>query len=286
MTSIHTIPEDVYRLFDPDVHHIPSEENLTDFADGLKQILRERLAKEKVRDGNLRFSSLGQPDRKLWLASRGTDGEGLDGSTLFKFLYGHVIEALLLFLIKETGHTVTHEQEEVEVDGVKGHIDAIVDGTVVDIKSASPFGYKKFKDNTIVQDDPFGYIQQLSGYSNVLTPDTSPAFIAFDKVSGAICVASVSTSITEHYKPEVRIKHLKEVLASDTMPNICYPLVPDGKSGNVKIATGCSYCKFKKTCFPNARLFLYSTGPRWLTTVNRIPDVYEVKDQDILPDDL
>ena len=152
----------------------------------------------------------------------------------------------------------------------------MVDGVVVDVKSASSYGYQKFKNGTILEDDTFGYVQQLSGYSNVLTPGETTAFVALDKVSGAICVSPLAAAVTASYKPEVRITHLKEVLASDVMPKVCYPPVPDGKSGNMKLAIGCSYCKFKKSCWPDARLFLYSTGPRWLTTVAKTPEVYEV----------
>ena len=276
MKTLDSLPADIYNLFDSKTHHEPSEENLHSFTEGLKDILRDRLRSQPPREHALRFSALGKPDRQQWLESRGVKGEEMEGKTYFKFLYGHVIEALILFLAKEAGHSVTDEQREVEALGVKGHIDAIIDGVVVDVKSASPHGYKKFKDGNVVNDDPFGYIPQISGYSNILTPDQGPAFIAFDKVDGSICVSAVPVSVAKDHQPEVRITHLKEVLADDCMPNPCYTPVPDGKSGNEKLATGCSYCKFKKTCWPEARLFIYSTGPRWLTKVVRTPDVYEV----------
>jgi hypothetical protein len=76
----------------------------------------------------------------------------------FKFLYGDTLEVLLLFLAKESGHEVTHEQYEVEADGVKGHTDAVIDGVPVDCKSASPSAYAKFENGQFVFDDPFGYI--------------------------------------------------------------------------------------------------------------------------------
>ena len=44
--TIYTIPEDVYQLFEPGHHHIPSEKNLDDFTESLKSTLRERLALE------------------------------------------------------------------------------------------------------------------------------------------------------------------------------------------------------------------------------------------------
>ena len=38
------------------------------------------------------------------------------------------------------------EQGEVEIEGIKGHRDAIIDGAIGDVKSASAFSYKKFEE--------------------------------------------------------------------------------------------------------------------------------------------
>lgn len=277
MPTIDTLVEDIYKLFDPNVMHTPDEKNLDQFAENMKNILRVRLAsREDVRDP-LRFSALGKPDRQLWYMAKGYPSEEMTPKTYFKFLYGDVIEALLLFLAKESGHDVHSEQMEIEVDGVKGHIDAIIDGVVTDVKSASPFAYKKFKDHTLVENDPFGYIQQISGYTSTITPGESGAFLAADKVSGDLTVMNVSTSIIASHPPAPRIAHLKEVIASDEIPPRCFPDEEDGKSGNRKLGTQCSYCAFKKECWPGLRTFIYSTGPRYLTKVVREPEVYEVK---------
>lgn len=276
MPTLETLVDDIYGLFDPNKMHEPNEENLNQFAENMKNILRTRLAsREDVRDP-LRFSALGKPDRQLWYMAKGYPSEEMTPKTYFKFLYGDVIEALLLFLAKESGHDVQSEQMEIEVDGVKGHIDAIIDGVVVDVKSASPFGYKKFKDHSLIQDDPFGYIQQISGYTDTITPGKGGAFLAADKVSGDLTVMNVSSSVIETHPPGPRITHLKEVIARDTPPPRCFEPEPEGKSGNMKLGTQCSYCAFKKDCWPGLRTFIYSTGPRYLTTVVKVPDVYEV----------
>jgi hypothetical protein len=274
--SLDTLVEDLFGLFDPSKAHVPNEQNLEEVADKFKELLKLRLAKRENLTDPLRFSSLGKQDRQIWYMSRETPSEEMSPKTYFKFLYGDVIELLILFLAKEAGHKVTDEQKEVEVDGVKGHIDAIIDGVLVDVKSASPFGYQKFKNNDIIENDPFGYIAQISGYANVLTREQSPSFLAFDKVSGDICITSVSSSVVKDHEPAERITHLKEVIASNEPPPRCYEPVPDGKSGNMKLDTGCSYCGFKKSCWPELRAFAYSTGPRYLTKVVREPDVPEI----------
>lgn len=278
MPQLNTLVPDILELFNPDKGHEIDERSLEAFADDLKQVLRIRLAQRENNRDPLRFSSLGKKDRQLWYEAHPIDGgrDELTAKTYLKFLYGDVIEALLLFLAKESGHEVTQQQAEVECDGVLGHIDAIIDGTVVDVKSASPFGYKKFRDGTVPDEDPFGYVAQLSGYSNILTPDQGAAWLAMDKVSGDICVSRLSHSITSAHDPRPRIAHLKDVIAKDEPPERCYKDVEDGKSGNRKLGVGCSYCHSKSRCWPQLRTFLYSTGPRYLTTVVRPPDVPEV----------
>lgn len=270
--QLATLVDDIYSLFDPEITHEPNEENLEYFATTLKEVLRTRLAMREDVRSPLRFSALGRKDRQLWYDAH-PDGneEELTPKTFFKFLYGDVIEALVLFLAKEAGHDVNSEQAEVEVDGVKGHIDAIIDGVVVDVKSASPYGYKKFETNSVTEDDPFGYVAQLAGYANVLTPGEEAAWVAFDKVSGDICVSRLSSSVIKDHDPGERITELKEIINAEEPPARCYEPVPDGKSGNFALPTPCSYCKHKARCHPNLRVFLTGSGPKFLTTVVRPP---------------
>lgn len=287
MADLSTLPKDIYNLFDPEYDHVCSEENLETLATNIKQLLVSRLKAQPANPVALRFSSLGKPDRQLWFDAHPQEGstEKLPLKTYYKFLYGDIIEQLLLFLTKEAGHSVEQEQAEVECNGVLGHIDAIIDGVVVDVKSASPYGFQKFKTNTVEQDDPFGYVAQLAGYANVLTPGLGAAWLANDKVAGDICVSPLSPIVVRHHPPEDRIKHLQEVISQDEPPPLCYQPVPDGKSGNMKLPTGCSYCKHKFRCHPQTRVFIYSTGPRYLTSVAKLPNVPEVPQNVVTEDD-
>lgn len=276
--QLDTVPQDIYDLFDPDKDHQVSEENLDTLCENIRNSLTRRLAKQEPSRSPLRFSALGKPDRQVYFEAHPIEGmkEPMLPKTYLKFAYGDIIEELILFLVKEAGHEVTDEQREVEIDGVKGHIDAIIDGTVVDVKSASPFGYKKFESSTVTQDDPFGYVDQLAGYANVLTPGQKASWLAFDKVAGDICVSDLGPIVIDHHQPADRIKHLKKVIESEEVPELCYEPVPDGKSGNLKLPIGCSYCAHKFRCYPSLRTFIYSTGPRYLTKVVKEPNVVEV----------
>ncbi len=276
--KIETLIDDIYNLFDPDLDHQVSDENLDAFCDNMRSLFKARLGKYTPPASPLRFSALGKHDRQLWFDAHPEPEkeEKMPPKTYVKFLYGDIIEQMLLFLAKEAGHSVTDFQKQVEVNGVKGSIDAVIDGVLVDVKSASPYGYKKFEQRTVTEDDPFGYVAQLSGYAAVETPGKDAAWFAAEKVDGSMCISPLPYTVMKHYEPAPRIEHLKEVVASDTPPDLCHQPVPDGKSGNMKLPTGCSYCKHKFRCHPNLRTFIYSTGPRFLTTVAKVPDVPEV----------
>jgi hypothetical protein len=81
-----------------------------------------------------------------------------------------------------------------------------------------------------------------------------------------------------------RIDYLKGVMDKNTPPAKCYSDVPDGISGNHKLAIGCLYCSHKRTCWSDAnqgqglRAFNYAKGLRFLTKVGKVPNVEEVTD--------
>lgn len=283
--TLDTLVEDVYHVLDGDNHHVPNEDNVERAGELFKEVLRSRFAarEEKTGEAVLRFSSIGKKDRQLWYASRGVPREKLPPKTYLKFLYGDLIEVLLLFLAREAGHEVTHEQAEVEVDGVKGHMDAIIDGVPVDVKSASSYSFQKFKSGEFMFDDPFGYVSQLSGYAHATDKTDEAAFFVNDKVHGDLTLAYLDDLTIKGNPPGPRIERLRDVIRADEPPARCYDPVPEGKSGNMKLGVGCSYCDFKDACWADAndgrglRMFLYSKGPVWLTEVKKEPNVEEFR---------
>jgi hypothetical protein len=84
-------------------------------------------------------------------------GEELPPQARIKYAYGHIIEHLIIELARAAGHEVVGEQDEITVDGILGHRDCVIDGCIVDVKSAASRSFLKFRDKTIAQDDPFGY---------------------------------------------------------------------------------------------------------------------------------
>lgn len=230
------------------------------------------------------MSNLGSPcPRKLWYSiNKSDEAEPLRPDTRIKFLYGDILEALIISLAKAAGHDVQGEQDTLSIGGIKGHRDCVIDGITVDVKSASGFGFSKFEKGNLRADDPFGYISQLSSYvyaGHKDNPDgvhpTIGAFLVIDKQSGRLCL-DVYEFKGELEGKEEEVEALKTMVAQDTPPDRSFVPVADGGSGNTKLPVNCSYCDFKYTCWPNLRVFLYANGPRYLVDVKRLPNVPEV----------
>ena len=273
--TIDTLVDDIYELVDRG-GEVPDE--LTQrFAEELAGIVKDRLS-EKKREPYLRLSNLGTKcDRKLWLEIRHPElAEPLGPTTKLKFLIGDLHEAILLFLAEAAGHAVEGAQDQIDIEGVKGHRDAVIDGVLTDVKSASSFSFKKFEDGLKEDTDAFGYLTQINSYLEgsqddpIVTEKGKAAFLASDKTLGKI-------TLDVHEKSDEDIRELarqkKEMLEKDDMPARGYSDEPDGKSGNRKLGVACSYCSVKEACWPNLQTYLYSNGPRFLTVVKRPPRV-------------
>jgi hypothetical protein len=244
--------------------------------EGVSAVLIQHLEEERntSSEKRIRMSSIGKPDRKIWMELNGPKVErSYQPSTLIKFLYGSIIEELVLFLAKEAGHSIQEPQKQLELEGIKGHIDCKIDGEIVDVKSASDFAFRKFKTGSIEYDDPFGYIAQVSAYAEAEGKDVG-YLLAMNKVSGELALLELDDMTLINATD--RIQDVKNIVSSSSMPDFCYSPEPDGKAGNMKLARDCVYCPYKWTCFPDMRVFRYQDGFKYLTTVEREPKVPEI----------
>lgn len=231
--------------------------------------------------GKLRLSQMKeQCPRALWYSIHHPElAEPLPPYALIKYNYGHFIEAMAIAYAKAAGHEVVGEQDAIILDGVEGHRDCVIDGCIVDVKSTSSLGFKKFKTGSIEEDDPFGYLDQLDGYvvgsadDPCVTCKDRGYLLAIDKQLGHIC-------LYEHrVRPDritKRIAECKRIVGCDIPPECTCKSIPDGKSGNFKLDTQASYSAYKYACKPLLRTFLYASGPVYLTRVERKPDVPEI----------
>jgi len=276
----HPVVENIYRVVSEGYE--VTEDQAIEFGKTLGDLIAQRLRDKKKggREFTLRMSNIGKGARQLWYQKRYGDGEEIPPHTLIKFMFGDIIEQLVLFLAALGGHSVSSTQAEVALDGIKGHIDADIDGVTVDVKSASTHAFKKFADGTLAENDPFGYVEQLAGYCTAR--ETDGAFIAVDKQNGHVTYLPFSKEELDVFDVKSRIAWIKEVVESDVEPERCYPDEPMGESGNRALGVNCSYCPFKHKCWADSngglglRTFLYAKGPVYLTNVEVEPKVREV----------
>lgn len=276
------IVEDIYSQIDK-LNDGPldiSEDLIEEFGESIKDVIRSWSVPQQ-RDGfALRMSNIGKPMRQLWFDKNSKiNNNKILPSTFIKFLYGHLLEELVLLLTKMSGHEVTDQQKEIEVSGIKGHMDCKIDGEVVDIKSASGFSFSKFSKGLLSDEDPFGYLAQLAAYEHAEGTNNG-GFLAINKETGELAFYQPE----ELDKPNVklRIKDLKHKLDLVNPPELCYDPIPEGKSGNMRIAKNCVYCPHKFECHKDSndgeglRVFKYSKGPMYFTKVVKKPKVDEV----------
>ena len=281
--TLDTLVEDIYNKIGvlADNQHIDLEEDtIEQFGESMKQILYDWSHPTPRGKPALRMSNIGRKERQLWydMKSEGTP-ERMPPSLFIKFLYGHLLEEIVLFLVKLSGHEVTSEQKEITVSGIKGHMDCVIDGEVVDVKTASGFAFKKFKDGTLAEQDAFGYMAQLAGYEEAEGTNKG-GFLALNKESGELAMFRPD----DFDKPNIKkkISSVKKAVKLKTPPERCYNPIPDGKSGNMQLPKGCVYCRHKFECHKDAnegkglRVFKYSNGNRYLTQVPKVPNVIEV----------
>jgi len=273
--SIYTLIKDVENVVTKDnwFHH----DDASKYSSEMASRVMERLVGEERTPG-LRLSSMGERcPRSLWASVHAPSfQEKFPAHVRIKFHFGDVIEAMAIALAKAAGHTVEGEQHEVVVDGVKGHLDCILDGCVVDVKSINSMGFQKVKAG-LVAEDLFlrSYLDQLDGYivgslndPRVIVKDRGYIW-AIDKAMGHMCIYEHKLR-EDHIRS--RIGSYKTIIGQDVPPVCTCGTQPEGVSGNIKLDLKASYNPYKHFCFPNLRTFIYAGGkPTHLVKVVKKP---------------
>lgn len=294
MASIHTLADDIKGLFGEALvgNSTTFEESvLAQFGSQVALHVADTLtARTGTRKPNtLYMSEIGTPCvRKVWYGVHHKSyAEPMQEHALFKFLYGDVIEEIALLLAEAAGHKVEDRQKgaEIEYGGwkIRGRRDATIDGVLVDVKSCSPYGFKKFREGLNDDNDSFGYRHQLSGY-NLAEGEImhgmrrDQGFLAIDKQNGHIGFFE-----QPYVDPMPRIEAMVQAVDDPNKePHRSFKLIPEGMSGNARLGTECAYCPYKVACWRDAndgkglRGFAYSTGPMFLGTIKKEPKVAEL----------
>lgn len=264
--------------------HEFSEGSLKALGESIARDIGEQINPEK-REPTLRMSNVGTKcNRKLWLDINHPELKApYPFQTRMTFMMGTVLENILMFLVKEAGHKVEGEQDELEVAGIKGHRDAVIDGVLVDVKSASSRSFEKFQGHLSITEDGFGYLDQLGSYleasqgDDKVTEKEKAAFLVIDKQYGTVALDIHNKGRTD-YKAFMEMK--KKVASSPTMPPRGFKdKEAASPKGNKELCFQCNYCDFRRACWPGLRTFGYENGkrPRAFTHVKTVPNVPEIE---------
>lgn len=282
--TVETLVDDIYKVIGSLADNKPieiSEQDYEDFGKAMSDALRHWATPSSEAKPTIRMSNVGKPLRRLWydLNLEKKEEQKLSSPIFKKFLYGHLLEVLLLFFVKLSGHKIENEQKEISISGIKGHMDCMIDGEVIDIKSASGYAFKKFKEGTLGEEDAFGYLSQLAGYEHAEQTNKG-GFLVMNKETGEL-----TTFIPDDLdKPNIttKIKTVKSAIAKKTPPQRCYNPIPDGAAGNMKLPRDCVWCPYKFECHKDAndgqglRVFEYAKGNAYLTHIEKVPNVREI----------
>ncbi len=277
--SIHTLIPDIYHLVGKKTGWF-NDVLASELGHEISLKVQQRFAPIE-RKPSLRLSQMGDTcPCALWHSIHHPElAEAFPGWAQIKFMYGDLVESMIIALAKAAGHTVEGEQDAVSVDGIVGHRDCVIDGCLVDVKSANSRSFQKFKSKELAT-DPFSsaYLDQLDGYLVGSADDP----IVRQKDRGFLLGVDKNLGHMALYQHELRptrirerIKEAKRIVELPSPPRCTCGTVPEGKSGNIRLDLKASYNNFKFCCFPNVRKFIYANGPVYLTKVVRLPDVME-----------
>ncbi len=293
-TKLEDIKLQIGEVLTPGIDHALSQEQLTSIGANISGHFSDRLNREeRAREpGKLWASDLGKPCvRQLYYEmvppkDHEPKPEPLSVSTKVKFLYGNIVEEMILGLVKATGkYEVSGEQMRFSSSykgwTCSGKQDCIINGHTVDVKSTSSYGFKDYNMNGLNDtNDKFGYRAQLGWYDSFnANSDKTPYFLMIDKQLGHVDVVPLlewdRNKSSTLFK--AKVDTLQLAFDNDAIPDrIEGATVPEGASGNLKLGTICSYCPSKNRCWPGLRTFLYSKGPVYLTRVMREPTALEI----------
>lgn len=277
---IDTLVDDVYDMFREGL--TLTGEQKTALATRMVEAIDRFLQKQnEVRKPSLRPSIIGYPDRKLFFMLKEDSVPEPSPSLKLNFLFGDLWESIMFYLADLAGHEVKDEQASVEIDGVVGSIDGVIDGVVTDTKTAFAANYDKFLKGTLLapEKDVYGYVGQISFYTQAYhgvdyaTSEESGYFWATNKTGN---MTTLEIDPIDQIDARKRVRHVRELLTKKEPPeSLCYP-VEELKNGNIVANKQCHRCPFIERCFPDARRFQYASGVQYFTHVESTPRVEEL----------
>ena len=150
-----------------------SDKLIEEFGEACKTAIKKQFTDKRPDKFKVRASNVGRPLCQLQMEKNEVKGESQPYSSKMRNLFGDLIEATAVLILKSSGVEVTNEQKSVRYNvsnstHIDGTFDVEIDNKIWDIKSASPFAFEhKFKNgfNALTKGDTFGYVEQGYVYS-------------------------------------------------------------------------------------------------------------------------
>ena len=247
---------------------------IMDFANECRDAIDKQI--NSRREFRIRMSGLGRPICQQIL-EREKHVEDMDYNAFFRFLFGDIVESVLVLIMEQADVEIVEKQKAVSLDiagqKILGTLDLILKDEmgvdkVWDVKSASEWAFKfKYTGyggyDKIKEDDPFGYVMQGHLYGEA-TGLPFGGWIVVNKSSGEIAMVEAPDWQEEDRKEymkdaEVRVKRLL-----DPNPDFVKPFKSEFETYKVKgeiIRTGnktlpkiCGMCGYRSHCWSKAQL--------------------------------
>jgi hypothetical protein len=265
-----------------------SDELINEFGEACKDAFKKQFTEKRKTDFAYRMSNIGRPLCQLQMEKSGAKQETMPYNFKMRNLFGDLIEAAAITIMKSSGIEVTDIQKKVnlktEGNKINGTMDIKIGGKVWDIKSASPWSFtNKFGDNggfdSVAKDDTFGYVSQGYMYGEADKSDFA-GWIVINKSTGEWCVTETPEQDEEYKETAVTIaKNNIKALEEDKPFERCFEdteeLFYKKPTGNKVLGLTCSFCPFKRACWGEELQYLpqqQSKGkyPKWVwyTKVN------------------
>ena len=265
-----------------------SDELIEEFGNACKGAFKKQFTEKRQKEFSYRMSNIGKPLCQLQMEKSGAESEPLPYNFKMRNLFGDLIEASAITIMKASGVEVKDIQKKVklktEKEEISGTMDVKIGGKVWDIKSASPWSFtNKFGDNggfdSVAKDDNFGYVSQGYMYGEADKSDFA-GWIVINKSTGEWCVTETPAQ-DKNYKTNAIATAKKNIdaLQKNIPFKRCFTDEEEyfykKPTGNRVLGFTCSFCPYKRSCWGDKIKYLpqqQSKGktPKyiWYTKIN------------------
>jgi hypothetical protein len=245
-----------------------------------KTLTRQLSPERKDKEFRLYMSNLGRAGCTLQAEKFKYKKEPSPYSNRFRNLYGDLVEAAAIALMREAGVNIIEEQKwvtlQIAEQEIRGGLDLIIDEgdgpKIYDVKSASSYMFQKYSEanlGSLWRDgDLFGYVTQIYLYAKA-TGHPVGGLIVINKESGEWCVVEPPQNeddlrlkaLSRAVENVLRIKNETEFRKDFEEEPEVYRKKP---TGNMVLPFACQMCDFKGHCWPDYKLVpqVVSSGDR------------------------